>query len=56
LRATTSLYVFAGVFASAIWLVSLVSVVACLMLSGVMFVIFLFPQHASEWLMHRRPG
>jgi TMEM175 potassium channel family protein len=54
LRANTRLYIGACLFATAIWLVSFVSIVACLALSAVMFMVFVSPQRASTWLLRDR--
>ncbi|KAA9035924.1 DUF1211 domain-containing protein [Ginsengibacter hankyongi] len=44
LRKTTRLYIFAGVFSTSIWLVSYISLIACLILFMMMFIIFIFPE------------
>lgn len=53
LSATTQLYIFAGIFSTAIWIVSFFSITACLVLSGIMFLIFLFPKQTIAWLVNR---
>lgn len=54
LRGSTWLYLFAGSFSTLIWLVSFVSTVACLVLSAIMFGIFIFPERAVSWLVMRK--
>jgi hypothetical protein len=54
LEATTKLYIFAGAFSTLIWLVSFVSIVACLVLSGIMFCIFIFPKKAIMWQVNKK--
>ena len=44
LRAATRLYIFASIFSTLIWLVSYISIVGCLVLFCLMFVIFVFPE------------
>lgn len=53
LKATTGLYIFAGIFSTAIWLVSYISIIACLILSGIMFCIFIFPKKTIAWQLKR---
>ncbi len=44
LNAATRLYVFASIFSTLIWLVSYISMVGCLVLFCLMFIIFVFPE------------
>lgn len=53
LKATTRLYFFAGGISTFIWLVSYFSIVVCLIFSGIMFCIFLFPKRTVEWQLRR---
>ncbi len=53
MHATKRLYVFAGICSASIWLISFLSIPACLALSAVMFLIFLFPKHAVAWQVKR---
>jgi uncharacterized membrane protein len=53
LRAITRLYIFAGTFSTLIWIVSFFSTIACLVLSGLMFLVFLFPKRAVHWQVER---
>jgi uncharacterized membrane protein len=53
LKATTRLYMLAGTFSTLIWIVSFFSVTACLILSGIMFMIFIFPKKAVLWQVER---
>jgi len=46
LRATTRLYIFASMFSTLIWLVSYISMISCLILFMMMFIIFIFPEKA----------
>jgi hypothetical protein len=54
LRANTRLYIGACLIATVIWLVSFISIIACLALSVVMFLVFVSPQRASTWLVRDR--
>jgi uncharacterized membrane protein len=49
LAATHRLYIFAGIYSTVICLVSFVSILVCLLLFAVMFVIFLFPKQMVNW-------
>jgi uncharacterized membrane protein len=53
LEATTRLYIFAGIFSTTIWIVSFFSIMACLFLSAIMFIIFLFPKQTVIWMVNR---
>jgi hypothetical protein len=53
LKATTRIYLFAGTFSTIIWIMSFFSTIACLVLSGIMFLIFLFPKRAVLWQVER---
>lgn len=53
LLATTRLYMLAGTFSTIIWIVSFFSTILCLVLSCMMFVIFLFPKKAVMWQVER---
>ena len=53
LAATNRLYIFAGIYSSLICLVSFASIVACLVLFGLMFIIFLFPKQVVNWQASR---
>jgi len=44
LSCASRLYLFSSLFPIAIWIVSFFSIVGCLMLSGIMFAIFIFPE------------
>ena len=47
--ASRRLYFFAGIYSSLICIVSLMSIVACLILFVIMFFIFLFPRQMVSW-------
>jgi len=53
LRAATRLYVFAGIFSMLIWLASYISMIGCLVLFCLMFVIFVFPERVVLLQLHR---
>lgn len=53
IRTTRHLYFFAGIYSTAIWLVSFISIVACLVLFAVMFLIFLSPKQIVLWRLSR---
>ncbi len=53
LKATTRLYIFAGIFSGLIWIVSFFSIMACLFLSAIMFLIFIFPKQTVTGLVNR---
>lgn len=48
-RATTQLYIFACIFPVTIWLVSFFSIISCLVLSAIMFSIYIFPEKIVKW-------
>ena len=54
LRATTRLYIFSTLFPLAIWIISYVSIIACLALSAVMFAIYIFPEKMVAWQVKRK--
>ena len=49
LRAVTQLYIFASLSSTTIWIVSFFSIPACLILSALMFLIFIFPEKIVKW-------
>jgi uncharacterized membrane protein len=53
LKAITRLYIFAGSFSTLIWIVSFFSTIVCLVLSCMMFLVFLFPKRAVSWQVER---
>jgi uncharacterized membrane protein len=53
LKATTRLYIFASLFSTVIWLVSFVSIPGCLILFGIMFLVFIFPEKIVAWMVAR---
>ena len=53
LEATKRLYIFAGTFSTIIWIVSFFNIMACLILSGVMFIFFISPKQTVNWLVKR---
>ena len=53
LRAATRLYIFASIFSTLIWLVSYVSLVGCLLLFGLMFMVFVFPERIVSLQLHK---
>lgn len=53
LREITKLYIFAGVCSTLIYLVSFVSVGACLVLFCCMFLVFVFPEKIVAWQIGR---
>jgi len=53
LEATHRLYIFAGIYSSIICIVSFASIIACLILFGIMFIIFLFPKQVVGWQANR---
>jgi uncharacterized membrane protein len=54
LAATKRLYFFAGISSTTIWLVSFFSILGCLFLSCIMFMIFLFPKQTISWMISSR--
>jgi len=54
LSAASRLYLFSTLFPVAIWIVSFFSITACLLLSGIMFAIFIFPEKMVAWQVSRR--
>jgi len=54
LSAASRLYLFSTFFPVAIWIVSFFSITACLILSGIMFIIFIFPEKMVAWQVSRR--
>lgn len=53
LKATTRLYIFAGLFSTVIWIVSFYSITVCLVLSAIMFILFIFPNKTIALQMNR---
>ena len=53
LISVTKLYIFAGIFSTMIWIVSFFSIILCMVLFGIMFLIFLFPKRVVNWLTIR---
>lgn len=53
LSTTTRLYIFAGIFSTVIWIISFFSILTCLVLSGIMFLIFVFPEKMVAWQVKR---
>lgn len=53
LSATTRLYIFSTIFPLAIWIISFFSIMGCLILSGIMFAIFVFPEKMVAWQVKR---
>lgn len=53
LNATTRLYILAGVFSTIILIVSFFSILICLILSGIMFSVFVFPKTTVAWQVKR---
>ena len=53
LRAATRLYIFASIFSTLIWLVSYVSLVGCLLLFGLMFMVFIFPERIVSLQLYK---
>ncbi|MFI5172328.1 MAG: TMEM175 family protein [Chitinophagales bacterium] len=53
LSAATRLYIFACMLSTAIWLISYVNVIGSLVLFGIMFMIFIFPERVIAWQMKR---
>jgi uncharacterized membrane protein len=49
LRAVTQLYIFASISSITIWIVSFFSIAACMILSALMFLIFIFPEKIVQW-------
>jgi uncharacterized membrane protein len=54
LSATTRLYIFAGTISTLIWIVSFFSIVTSLVLSGFMFMIFIFPEKMVAWQVQKK--
>lgn len=54
LSAASRLYLFSTFFPVAIWIVSFFSITACLILSGIMFFIFIFPEKMVAWQVSRK--
>ncbi|MEO8068365.1 MAG: TMEM175 family protein [Flavobacteriales bacterium] len=53
LRCTTRLYIFPGIIAGLIFLISFFSIAGCLVLSAVMFIVYIFPEKTARWLVKR---
>jgi len=53
LSAATRLYIFASIFSTLIWVVSYISIIACLVLFCLMFVIFVFPERVVTLQLRR---
>jgi uncharacterized membrane protein len=54
LSAASRLYLFSSIIAIAIWLVTFFSLAGGLVLSGVMFTIYIFPERIVAWEVNRR--
>jgi uncharacterized membrane protein len=49
LKANSRLYIFASILSAVIWLVSFISIIGCMALFVVMFIIFVFPERIIAW-------
>jgi uncharacterized membrane protein len=49
MTAVSRLYLFSTLFPVAIWIVSFFNIIACLVLSGIMFAIYIFPENVVAW-------
>lgn len=54
LSAASRLYLFSTIFPVAIWIVSFFSITGTLILSAIMFAIFIFPEKMVAWQVSRR--
>jgi len=52
LRAATRLYIFASLFSTLIWIMSYISLIGCLILFCLMFIIFVFPERIVSLQLH----
>lgn len=52
-RSITRFYIFAGTFSTLIWLISYFSIIACLGLSSIMFMLFIMPEKVTNAMVKR---
>ncbi len=53
LKAITRLYIFASILSATIWVASFFSIIGSMVLFGIMFVIYVFPEKIVAWQLRR---